>query len=158
MNQIGQQPDEFREAFESALDRLQSDVLAACASEDEWPAQVAAAIRAALAFAATNPAAARVLSFDAMTNGRRGFTLYNRMVEQMAAGLLAGRAESPEGVWLPEITEKAMVGGFATLIAQRIEQGQHAELPAIAPEAIQFVLTPYIGADRALAVAKQYSA
>jgi hypothetical protein len=146
-------PDEFTDAFESALARLQIRVETACASEAEWPAQVAAGIRAALAFGAAEPAAAEVLTNEAMAGGKEGFARYDRMIEHFADALRPGRAERPEGDWLPEITEKTMVGGVAMLIAQRLTFDRHAELPALAAEAIQFVLTPYLGAAEARRVA-----
>ncbi len=149
MSDGAQHPDDSVSAFESALARLQIRIETACAGEDEWPARAAAGIRTALAFAAADPDAAQVLTNDAMAGGRAGFERYDRMIDYFADALRAGRAERPEGDWLPEITEKTMVGGVAMLIAQRLNFDRHAELPALAPEAIQFVLTPYLGAAEA---------
>ncbi len=146
-------PDDFANAFESALARLQIRIETACASEAEWPAQVAAGIRAAFAFGAADPAAAQVLTNEAMAEGKAGFARYDRMIEHFAGALRPGRVERPEGDWLPEITERTMVGGVAMLIAQRLTFDRHNELPALAPEAIQFVLTPYLGAADARRVA-----
>jgi hypothetical protein len=153
MNDKAQHPDEFANAFEPALARLQIRIETACASEAEWPTRVAAGIAAALAFCAADPAAGEVLTNEAMADGKEGFARYDRMIEHFAVALRPGRAERPEGEWLPEITEKTMVGGVAMLIAQRLTFGRHAELPALAPEAIQFVLTPYLGAADARQVA-----
>ncbi len=153
MSGEAQHPDESADAFEPALARLQIRIETACASEAKWPAQVSAGIRAALAFASAEPAAAEVLTNEAMAGGKAGFVRYDRMIDHFAAALRPGRAERPEGDWLPEITEKTMVGGVAMLIAQRLTFGRQAELPALAPEAIQFVLTPYLGAADARQVA-----
>jgi hypothetical protein len=114
---------------------------------------VAEGIRVALSFAAAHPDAARILTRDAMAGGKEGFGRYDRMIEHFAKSLLPGRALRPEGEQLPEVTEKLMVGGIAALIAQRLDNGRPAELPALAPEAIQFVLTPYLGATDARRVA-----
>jgi hypothetical protein len=130
-----QRPDEFVGAFESALARLQIRIETACAAETGWPAEVAAGIRAGLAFAAADPAAAEVLTNEAMAEGKDGFARYDRMIDHFAASLRRGRGEGPEGEWLPEITEKTMAGGVAMLVAQRLNFGRHAELPALAPEA-----------------------
>jgi hypothetical protein len=153
MNDKAQQPDDFADAFEPALARLQIRIETACASESGWPAEVAAGIRAALAFAAAEPDAAEVLTNEAMAGGKDGFARYDRMIDHFAAALRPGRAERPEGEWLPAITEKTMVGGVAMLVAQRLTFSRQAELPALAPEAIQFVLTPYLGAADARRVA-----
>ncbi len=154
MRDEARHPDDFATAFESALARLQIRVETACASEAGWPAKVSAGIRAALTFAAADPAAAQVLTNEAMAGGRAGFARYDRMIEHFAAALQPGRAERQEGEWLPEITEKTMVGGVAMLIAQRLNFDRCSELPAIAPEATQFVLTPYLGAAEAKRVAR----
>lgn len=153
MSDEAQHPDDFVNAFEPALARLQIRIETACASEVEWPARVAVGIRAALAFGAAEPTAAQVLTNEAMAEGKAGFARYDRMVDHFAAALRPGRAERPQGELLPEITEKTMVGGVAMLVAQRLSFGRHDELTALAPEAIQFVLTPYLGAVEAKRVA-----
>lgn len=150
-----QLPDDFASAFESAFARLQIRIETACAAEDEWPSQVAAAVRAAFAFAAANPAVATTLTSDVLANGRSGYARYDRMLTHFGEQLRPGRTLRPEGEWLPEIAEKAMVGGLLTLIAQRLDTGREAELPALATEAIQFVLTPYLGAVEARRVAAE---
>lgn len=153
MKDTAQHPDDFANAFESAFARLQIRIETACAAQPNWPAQVAAGIRAALAFAAADSAAANILTNDALAAGRAGFARYDRMLEHFAAGLRPGRTERADGERLPEIIEKAMTGGLAMLVAQRLDMGRAAELPALAPEAIQFVLTPYLGAEEARRIA-----
>jgi hypothetical protein len=157
MDDTAQQPEDFTGAFEAAFARLQIRVETACAAEAEWPAQVAAGVRAALAFAAADPAAAGSLTSDVLAAGREGFARYDRMLGHFGERLLPGRALRPEGERLPEITEKAMTGGLAMLIAQRLDIGRAAELPALAEEAIQFVLTPYLGGEEARRVAEKPS-
>lgn len=150
-----QLPDDFASGFESGFARLQIRVETACSIEAEWPDRVAAAVRAAFAFAAAHPAVATTLTSDVLTNGRAGYVRYDRMLSHFGEQLRPGRALCPEGEWLPEITEKAMVGGLVTLVAQRVDSGREAELPALAREAIQFVLTPYLGTAEARRVAAQ---
>jgi hypothetical protein len=145
--------DDFADAFERALARLQVRVETACADERAWSDRVAAGIRAALAYAAADPGAAQVLTNEAMAEGPAGFARYDRMIDHFAEALRPGRAARPEGGELPEITEKTMVGGVAMLIAQRLSFGRQGELEALAPEAVQFVLTPYLGAVEARRVA-----
>jgi hypothetical protein len=149
MDEPAHQPKEFAGAFDSAFARLQVRIESACVAEAEWPAQVAAGIRAALAFAASDPAAARTLTTEALAGGHVGYERYDRMVSHLGEWLLPGRELQPHGKRLPEITEKAMVGGVATLVAQRIDLGRHTGLPALASEAIQFTLTPYLGTAEA---------
>ena len=75
------------------------------------------------------------------------------MLSHFGERLRPGRALRPGGERLPEIVEKAMTGGLAMLVAQRLDVGREAELPGLAPEAIQFVLTPYLGTEEAKRIA-----
>lgn len=117
---------------------------------------MAAGIRAGLEFAAAEPAAAQVLTNEALAAGSDGVARHERLLAYLGERLRQGRGERPEGDLLPGITERAMVGGIVTLAAQRLDQGREDELPAIAGEAIQFVLTPYLGAEEARRIAAEY--
>jgi hypothetical protein len=121
----------------------------ACAAATEWPARVARGIRAAFEWVAAEPAAAQLLTNDALAGGSAGFERYERMIAYVAERLAPGRAQAGHGDRLPEITERAMASGVAMLVAQRLSMGREAELPALAGEAIQFVLTRYLGSAEA---------
>lgn len=147
------QPDDFAFAFDSAFAALQVRIESACGGAEGWPAGVAAGVRAAFAWVAAEPVAAQLLTNDALAGGSAGFERYERMITYIAELLVPGRAEAGHGGRLPEITERAMASGVVMLVAQRLSLGQQAELPAIAGEAIQFVLTPYLGGAEARRVA-----
>jgi len=155
MNDTGQYRDGSALAFEAAFFRLQAAIDGACRIErigapaPDWPAQAAAAIRAAFEWAAANPEAANLLTNKALGEGPGGIARYHRLVAFLAGLLREGREERGEAPDLPSITERALAGGLASLVAQRLDQGREDELPALAPEAIQFALTPYLGAEEA---------
>jgi hypothetical protein len=153
MNETARHRDDFATAFEAAFARLQVAIEEAWASEADWPAQVATAIRAAFEFAAADPIAANVLTNDALAQGADGIARHRRLVGYTAGLLEPGREERSDGSELPEVLERALAGGLAFLVAQRLDQGRAAELPALAPEAIEVVLAPYIGADEARRIA-----
>jgi len=153
MGASARQPDDFAVAFDSAFAALQVRVESACAAVDDWPAGVAAGIRAAFDWVAEEPRAAQLLTNDALAGGSAGFERYERMVAYVAKLLVRGREQAEHGERLPELTERAMASGVAMLVAQRLSMGREAELPSLAPEAIQFVLTPYLGSDGARRVA-----
>jgi hypothetical protein len=147
------QPDDFAFAFDSAFAQLQVRIESACSRAGGWSEGVAAGIRAAFEWVAAEPAAAQLLTNEALAGGSAGFERYERMVAYVAGLLAPGREQARHGERLPEITERAMASGVAMLVAQRLSLGQQAELPAIAGEAIQFVLTPYLGSAEARRVA-----
>jgi hypothetical protein len=153
MGDRARQPDDFAFAFDAAFAALQVRIESACATANEWPQQVAAGIRAAFEWVAAEPVAAQLLTNDALAGGSAGFERYERMIAYAAELLEPGREQASHGERLPMITERAMASGVAMLVAQRLSLDQQAELPAIAGEAIQFVLTPYLGSAEARQVA-----
>jgi hypothetical protein len=153
MDEAAQRQDGFADAFESAFARLRIRLETACAGQADWPSGTAAGIRAGLEFAADDPAAVRALTGDALAAGKPGFAYYERLVSYLCDLLRPGRTACPDAERLPKETERTLAGGVAMLVAQRIDLGRHGELAALAPEAIQFVLTPYLGIDEARRVA-----
>jgi len=145
--------DDFADAFEAALARFQVRVEKACTGGSDWPTGAAAAIRAALEFAAEDPAAANTLTNEAMAAGVDGIARRERLLAHTGDALARGRAERSEAEDLPEMTEHALVGGIAALIADRVARGRAEELPGMAAEAIQFALTPYLGIAEAKRIA-----
>lgn len=145
--------DDFADAFEAAFARFQVRIEQVCAEGADWADGVAAAIRAALEFAAEDPAAANTLTNEAMAAGVDGIARRERLLAYTGEGLARGRDQRPEAEDLPGLTEHALVGGIAALIADRVARGRAAELPGMAPEAIQFALTPYLGLAEAKRIA-----
>lgn len=155
MGDRARQPDDFAFAFDSAFAALQVRIESACAAATGWPERVAAGIRATFDWVVAEPAAAQLLTNDALAGGSAGFERYERMIAYVAELLEPGREQASHGERLPEITERAMASGVAMLVAQRLSFGRQAELPAIAGEAVQFVLTPYLGSAEARRVAAE---
>ncbi len=108
-----------------------------------------AGIRRALDFAAAHPDAAAILTSGAQEQGAYGFAHYDHLLRYFGELLRPGRELAEHGEELPGLLEHALAGGVATLVSHRVDGGRAADLPGIAPEAIQFVLTPYLGADEA---------
>jgi hypothetical protein len=156
MEDVQKPREDFASAFEAAFARLQVALLEACRSQRDWPAKAGAGIAAGMEFAAADPAAAAVLTNEALAEGADGIARHERLIAYLGERLLPGREEWAEDELLPEITERAMAGAVLTLIAQRVDQGRASELPGLAPEAIRFVLTPYLGMDAARRIATQF--
>ncbi len=155
MTGVGESPEDFATLFESAFGRLQVAIVEACGVEEGWPQKVAAGVRAGLEHAAADPATAELLTRKAVAGGPDGIARHDRLVSYLAERLRPGREERPGGAGLPEVTERAMAGGVLMLVAQRLDQGREDELVALVPEAIQFVLTPYLGAEEARRIATE---
>lgn len=152
--------DDFDHTFTAALVSLQAAIDRACravASQEDgadWSCQAAAAIRAGFEWAAVSPEAARVLTTEALAGGPDRIARYHRLLDDLAYRLAAGRELCPESAELPMITERALVGGLCSFVAQHLDTGRIDELPSLARDAIRFVLTPYVGQERARQVAE----
>lgn len=144
---------DFASAFEGAFARLQVILEMACVSGDPWPERVRIAVGRALDFAARDPAAASVLTNEALAHGVDGLARYERLMSYLASLLEPGRTESPHGGDLPATTERSIAGGVATIVANRVDRGRAGELPGLTAEMVQFVLTPYIGTKEARRIA-----
>lgn len=121
----------------------------ACAAEGPWSRRAVGALRGALDFAAAEPAAANVLTNEALAEGVDGIHRYERLMVYIAGLLEGGRAESPHGDELPPSTERSIAGGVATIVANRVGRGRPEALAELTSEVVQFVLTPYLGAAEA---------
>jgi hypothetical protein len=153
MEDIAHPPDDFAAAFEASFARFQIRVEEACATQTEWSSKIAAAIRAAFEFAVEDPASARLLTRDAPAAGPDGIARHQRLLGYIADGFATGRAETAGGRGLPELTERAVAWSIVMLVAERLDRNRLAELPAIAPQAVEFALTPYVGAAEAKRIA-----
>jgi hypothetical protein len=145
---------DFVAAFESAFARFQVRVEEACATEAEWPQGVAAGIRATFEFAATEPADAGVLASKALAEGPDGVARHRRLVAYVSSLLEPGREEGIGSALPSTVLEHALVGGLVFLVAHRLAHDREGELPGLAPDATEFVLAPYLGADEARRIAR----
>ncbi len=146
MDDIPNSSGDFPAVFSGAVGRLQVAVLEACRGQEAWPAKVAAAIAAAIDFAAAEPESVRLLTVEALIQRPDGGRRYVRTIEHFAELL---RAEAPVDERRPKSTEQALVGGVATTIADRMRHDTPSELQAAVPELVEFVLLPYVGSKAA---------
>lgn len=54
---------------------------------------------------------------------------------------------------LPETLEDSLVGGIVWMVHQRLLRGEARQVPHLLPTMLEFALAPYLGEDRAAAVA-----
>jgi hypothetical protein len=153
MEDIGHPPDDFGAAFEASFAHFQIRVEEACATRTEWPWRIAAAIRAGFEFAVDDPRSASLLTREALAAGPDGIARHQRLLTYIAEGFAEGRDGGPEGKGLPELTERAVAWSMVMLVAERLEHNRLPELPAIVPQAVEFALTPYVGAAEAKRIA-----
>jgi AcrR family transcriptional regulator len=140
-------------AQDSFLDRLWLEVRGACHGPVEWPLKVRAALAAVLAFLAEASPLARVFAVEAsaasLAAAERQFTAF----DQFASLLSVGRRHYPQKEALPLVTERALVGGVASIVYGDLLAEEPQALIEREPELVELLLMPYLGQDEARRIA-----
>jgi AcrR family transcriptional regulator len=143
----------FLAAFEVVRDHLEQVLGAAAATEDRWPEQTVAVLRAALEFFAAEPDLARVCLIESVSATPAIAIRFREAVLACVPPLAAGRKLAADGDSLPPSTEDSILGGIVSLAAQSIGAGGVSQLPDLLPDLVDFVLSPYLGNKPAARIA-----
>ncbi len=146
--------DCFLAAFEVVVDHLRELIAEAAAGEGEWPRQAIAALRAGLAFLASEPGLARLCLLESRAAGPAATARFAAAVAEAAAPLARGRAERPEGARLPASTEDSTLGALVSLAQRKVAAGEAARLEELLPDCAELVLLPYLGPAEATRLAR----
>lgn len=131
-------------AQDAFLERLWLDAASAAGTADQWPRRVRAGLRAILDSLAEASTLARVFAIEASAS----LVVVERQLaglDRFAALLRSGRDGFPRAGSLPEATERALVGGVASVVSVHLLMEEPARIPALEPDLAEFVLMPYLG-------------
>lgn len=152
----GVTPEEFEAHFpsleqgliaaqEDFLERLRLEVAAACDLDRAWPDNVRAALDAALAYVADANAMARAFAVEATAASLVASERQYAALETLADLLREGRRFYPRAAEMPATTERALVGGVASIVADRLLSEEPKALIDLEPQLVEFLLLPYLG-------------
>jgi hypothetical protein len=127
--------------FPLALANLEAAVLEACASEEEWPAQIAAGICAGVDYAIAHPEVGEDLASDAR-NGADPRQRYESVIGRLSGFL---RVKAPHSERLPGVTDETLVAGMVGLVGDHLRIGRVDRLEELRPELVLLTLLPYLG-------------
>jgi AcrR family transcriptional regulator len=141
----------FLELFEMVIGQVRAQIEAALATVPDapWPRQVIVALQALFEVILADPIIARACIVESLTAGSLLTAHYERALSGVVPMLREGRALSPAGAKLPATLEQALAGGVLWIPYQRLLVGEVDRIEALLPEAIEFVLRPYIGEIKA---------
>jgi AcrR family transcriptional regulator len=141
----------FLELFDTVTAKARESVTAAVAAESDspWPRQVIAALRAIFDGILADPLLARATIVEAPTVGPHIIDRYERSMRSLSPLLLLGRELSQSPDELPRTLEDTLAGGVFWSAYQRLIVGEVDRIEALLPEAVEFVLRPYLGAAEA---------
>jgi AcrR family transcriptional regulator len=137
----------FIELFDSTMAESREEVEAALAAEPDavWPQQVVIALRALFGTILSDPLIARATIVEAPTVGPAIIERYQEAMNGLAPLLRLGREYSAKSSDLPVTLEETLAGGVLWSAYQRLIVGEVDRIEALVPEAIEFLLRPYLG-------------
>jgi AcrR family transcriptional regulator len=140
-------------AFDSFLGRLFEHIDEACEEAVGWPDKVKTTIEAAFEFVAEVEPVARLFAVDAVRTGPAGVERKFASIDRAALRLKHGRLLYPVAVDLPDAMERTLVAGVVMIASTHLLSEEAEQLVDVETEAVEMVLAPYIGLDRARQVA-----
>ena len=141
-------------AYKCLFERYVERLLWTCKLQPSWPLKVKVGIGVTLDMAAASPVDAWFLVETMVGSWDFPGGIFDSR-DRIARLLVAGRAETPHGAELPGVVESALVGGIAGVISAQLRGGEANHLPALAPQLVELTLTPYLGRDEAVEVARR---
>ncbi len=137
-----------REAFVAAFDALAAEALrvVAAAVDDvgERPAAVGAGLRALLTHIAEDELFARLAFFELPTAGQAALDQADRVL----GGFTSFLGPEDTSAWhegpASSVLQEMIGGGVWAVIQHEINSGRVAELPELAPQIVEFAITPFV--------------
>jgi len=140
----------FLALLDAAVERTLYVVEEAFDREDgPWPDKVGAGLGALLKIAAAHPGVARACLVEAPTAGPEAAARHEAALKRFVPLLEPGRELNPNSERLPGNLEETLLGGVLWVINQRLIAGKPEQLRALLPEALEFLLRPYVGEELA---------
>jgi AcrR family transcriptional regulator len=136
-------------AQDAFLERLWLDVVAACDASGDWPLKVRAALGAVLSSLVEASALARVFVVEAAAATLAAAERQFAALDQFATLLRGGRRHYPKAESLPDATERALVGGVASIVSGHLLMEDPQVIPSIEGQLVELLLIPYLGEDEA---------
>lgn len=140
-------------AQDAFFDRLWLDVAGACDMPGEWPLKVRAALAAILSSLVEASTLARVFAVEAAAASLAAAERQFAALDQFAALLRDGRRHYPAAASLPVATERALVGGVASIVSGHLLMEDPQAIPAQEAQLVELLLIPYLGEGEARRVA-----
>ncbi len=140
----------FFATFEQIADHVCDAAREAAAGQDEWPAQVAAKIGAALEVFSTNPQLARFTLAAPPRAGGDVTAYYRRALDGALAELTDGLPGGAEAQRPSPAVRQSLIGGAVALIVKKLEAEEGERIRDLLPDLVELFLAHFIG--RAAAV------
>jgi AcrR family transcriptional regulator len=143
--QFSGKEDCFLAAYEVASRWLCERVGTAVAGIDDWEERIRVGATEALRLLAANEPIAHLLAVEAYRAGEAARDCQQTMLGRFAAAL---RDAPPRGREIPGEIADLLLGGIVSLVARYVSSGRPDELTEATAPLVEYLLIPYLGADR----------
>jgi AcrR family transcriptional regulator len=134
---------------------LQVTAEAYAAQEADWPAAVAAGLRALIDYLASEPAHAHLNLVDTFAASPEAIEIRNSAMHAFAAYMQPGHElAAKRKAKVPAVAAEAVAGGVWQILHHYVENDCIDHLPQAAPQLTYLALTPFLGPDAAAEAAR----
>ena len=144
----------YMAAYETVIEHLRIAAEDASGGEREWAVLVRLKLRATLEFLAANPDLARFLLVAPQRAGGEVASHYRSTLDGAVAYLCEGRPAGGRQRAPSDAVAASLIGGIVALIVRKVEAGEGEKLPDLLADLVELFLTPYVGRDDAVRVAR----
>jgi AcrR family transcriptional regulator len=142
----------FDEAVQNILSRVTE---AAEAQPGLWEEKLRAGVAAFLGHVADDPDLARFCLIESQSAGQTALEHYEAAISRFGSLFRTGRRRVPRKGEPPAAMEEIIVGGVVWMITKHFTAGDIEDVEAMLPGVLEFILTPYLGAQAAKLAAAQ---
>jgi AcrR family transcriptional regulator len=140
-------------AYDRFLAHMLEHIEEACEGASDWPDKVKLTIEAAFEYVVELEAVARMFVVDAMSTRAAGEERRCASIDSAALRLKHGRLLYPRAADYPDAMERTLVSGVVMIGFTHLLSEDADTLPGLIPEAVELVLTPYVGSGPARDIA-----
>jgi AcrR family transcriptional regulator len=131
----------FLSTYEMAVRRAACRIIASQRDERDWQKRLHLAFSAFAREVEREPQAARLVLVEAFAAGPLALEQMRRMEATFEAMIKESFAHAPDGIVVPPLVIKGIVAGIVRIARGHLMDGREAELPGLADELLEWVLS-----------------
>lgn len=153
--QFPNKDEAFLAAFDDGAKLLLASVTLAVEAESTFPGRVIAGFGTFLEVLAASPTFAQLCIVEVMAAGPEAIERRTKVMSEFAKLIDENAKLLPNRPKLPALTPDAIVGGVYEAVFRRVAAGEPETLPDLLPDVIELALMPYMGEQKAVAIAQK---
>jgi AcrR family transcriptional regulator len=136
-------------AQEAYLGRLWLDIEGACEGAEVWPEKIRDSVTAVTESLVETSAVARVFAVEAPGASLAAAERQFAALDSLAVRMQRGRRFYPRAADLPEMTERALLGGAVSIVCEYLLAENPRAIPRMRSHLVELLLRPYVGDEEA---------